>query len=613
MAFPFFSKKEAKSGDTAAAKPEESAVPKPVSAPENFDAGSVAEALLQDEHKTKPEVEIPKTEIPEQAPRDLVSEAPKKGPRTLKEKAVESEKPAEHTRQNYESFYLDLRPKFVTLPPIEEKTKINIRYPLIPPYAFAHIFWDEENKELVYFIEEPVISPAERELLELIKAGLEEMINISYIRAANTSLLIKYLEQNVQSILAELGTKVSRETYDKILYYVIRDAIGLNQIEPMMRDYYIEDIECNGDRYPLYIVHRKYANMRTNVAFREREELVNFVEKLSQKAGRYVSYARPLLDGALPDGSRVNATYTEDVTTRGPTFTIRKFTREPWTPVHLLSFGTVSAEALAYMWLAVENKANLMFIGETASGKTTFMNAVAQFIPPEARVCSIEDTRELNLMHVNWLPSVTRAGFGIPTILGTQYGEITLFDLLKETFRQAPDYVILGETRGEETYVLFQGMASGHPSFATFHAGSVETMVRRFETPPINLSPSLVSSLDIVVVVTHVKTPEKTFRRMKSFVEIISVSEEVGKVSSNSLFQWDSVNDRFIFNNKSVLLGKISERTGITVKELEKEVQTRASILTKMLEQGILDFRETSRIIKSYYKDKQGTLKQFKL
>lgn len=513
----------------------------------------------------------------------------------------------------YEAFYLDLRPKFISLPSPEQKTKINVRYPLIPPFAFAHIFLDDENKELVYFVEEPVLSPAEKELLDLLKTGLEEMINISYIRAANAGMLIKYLEQNVQSILSELGTKVSKETYTKLLYFIIRDSMGLNQIEPLMRDYYIEDIECNGDGYPVYIVHRRYANMRTNVIFKQREELVNFVEKLSQKAGRYVSYAKPLLDGALPDGSRVNATYTEDVTTRGPTFTIRKFTKEPWTPIHLLSFGTVSAEALAYLWLAVENKANLMFIGETASGKTTFLNAIAQFIPPEARVCSIEDTRELNIPHVNWLPAVTRAGFGIPTILGTQYGEITLFDLLKETFRQAPDYVILGETRGEETYVLFQGMASGHPSLATFHAGSVETMVRRFETPPINLSPSLVSSLDIVIVVTHIKTPEKSIRRMKEFVEIIDVAEEVGKVNSNTLFSWDPVNDKFIYNNKSVTLKKISDSTGFTLSELEAEIKRRASLLSKMLEKGIIDFKDTARVINSYYKDKAGTLKQFGL
>jgi len=582
LAIPFFGKRGTEAADISVAKPADTPVPKPSYRKNPQQAPLTAAAQT---------VVIPEAKAPKGKVKELAT--------TAKE-----------TEEQYEAFYIDLRPKFVNLPPLEDRTKINVRYPLIPPFAFAHIFWDDESKELVYFIEEPVMSPAEQELLELLKTGLEEMINISYIRAANAGLLIKYLEQNVQSILVELGMKVSKETYNKILYFIIRDSIGLNQVEPMMRDYYIEDVECNGDGYPIYIVHRKYANMRTNVMFRQREELVNFVEKLSQKAGRYVSYARPLLDGALPDGSRVNATYTEDITTRGPTFTIRKFTKEPWTPIHLLSFGTVNAEALAYMWLAVENKANLMFVGETASGKTTFLNAIAQFIPPEARVCSIEDTRELNIPHVNWLPAVTREGFGIPTILGTQYGEITLFDLLKETFRQAPDYVILGETRGEETYVLFQGMASGHPSFATFHAGSVETMVRRFETPPINLSPSLVSSLDIVIVVTHIKTPEKSFRRMKEFVEIIDVSEVVGKVNSNTLFSWDSIHDKFVFNDKSVMLKKISERTGVSIKEAESEVQKRAAYLSRMLEKGIVEFRDTSKMINLYYKDKAKALKQ---
>ena len=508
-------------------------------------------------------------------------------------------------------FYLDLRPKIVPLPELEDKKQINVRYPLIPPFAFAHIFWDDENKELIYNVEEPVLSAAERELLELVKIGLEEMINISFIRATKTNLLIKYLEQNIQSILTELGTKVSKETYDKIVYYIVRDSIGLDEVEPLMRDYYIEDIECNGDNFPIYIVHRKYANIRTNVEFMQRETLINFVEKLSQKAGRYVSYARPLLDGALPDGSRVNATYTDDVTTRGPTFTIRKFTRDPWSPIHLLRFKTVSAEALAFLWLSIENKANIMFIGETASGKTTFLNAISQFIPPEARICSIEDTRELNLAHINWLPAVTRAGFGLPTILGTQYGEITLFDLLRETFRQAPDYVILGETRGEETYVLFQGMASGHPSFATFHAASVETMVRRFETPPINLPASLVASLDIVIVVTHIKTPEKSYRRMKQFVEIIDVPPEIGRVNSNVLFQWDPVKDSFAYLNRSAMLKKISSRTGISERDLLIEVDRRAKILSKMLENNIIEFADVAKIINAYYKDKESVLRYF--
>ncbi len=419
----------------------------------------------------------------------------------------------------------------------------------------------------------------------------------------------------MQSILLELGIRVSEETYNKLMYYIYRNSIGLNEIEPMIRDYYIEDIECNGDGFPLYIVHRKYANLRTNVTFQERQQLIDFVEKLSQRAGRYVSYAKPLLDGTLPDGSRVNATYTEDITTRGPTFTIRKFTEEPWTPIHLIMFNTADALSVAYLWFALEHKLNIMTVGETASGKTTFMNAISQFIPPEARICSIEDTRELNLPHINWLPSVTRAGFGIPTVLGEQYGEITLFDLLRETFRQAPDYVILGETRGKETFVLFQGMASGHPSLATFHAGSVATMVKRLETPPIELPASLIESLDIVAVTTHIKTPEKSFRRMTEMVEIIEVSAGGGMegIKSNKLFEWDPAKDNFKFNGNSVVLKKVNKNTGTPISELEAEVKIRQKLLQKMADQKIAGFKEVAEIINSYYKDKKSVLKRFGL
>ncbi len=362
--------------------------------------------------------------------------------------------------QGAPEFFIDLRPRFVKLPDISVKENINIRYPLLPPYAFAHIYWDNTAKELLYSVEEVLLTDTEKELLKLIQLGLEEMINISYAYASKSDLLIKYLEKNVQSILAELGAKVSRQSYLKIMYYIYRDFVGLNEIEPMMHDFYIEDIECNGVETPIYIVHRKYQNMRTNILFPEMKRIVDFVEKLAQKTGRYVSFAKPLLDGSLPDGSRVNATYTSDVTTHGPTFTIRKFTKDPLTPVHLLGYHTASAEMFGFLWLAVENKFNIMAIGETASGKTTFLNSILQFVPPEARIVSIEDTRELNLAHENWIPAVARVGFGIPNILGKQYGEISLFDLLRETFRQNPDYVVVGEVRGKETYVLFQGMAS---------------------------------------------------------------------------------------------------------------------------------------------------------
>jgi flagellar protein FlaI len=339
--------------------------------------------------------------------------------------------------------------------------------------------------------------------------------------------------------------------------------------------------------------------------------MTDLIEKLAQKTGRYISYAKPLLDGTLPDGSRVNATYTEDITTRGPTFTIRKFTKEPWTPVHLIISKTATPESFAYLWLVIEHKFNVMVVGETASGKTSFLNCIVDFIPPEARICSIEDTRELNLAHLNWLPAVTRAGFGMPTILGTQYGEITLFDLLKETFRQNPDYVIVGEIRGKEAYVLFQGMASGHPSFSTFHAASVDTVVKRLETPPISLSPSLVEALDVVCICVHVKDQNQNIRKLKEIDEIQEVQEGLGKAKYQKVFGWNPIDDKITFSGESSVFERITKRSGKTKEELIKELKTRAELLKKMAEQNIAAFSEFNQIINDYYKNPEAVKKKF--
>ncbi len=508
-------------------------------------------------------------------------------------------------------FKIEQHREIVELPDIKERQRINVKYPLMPPYAYAHIFWDESKKELMYAVEEPQLSDSEREILRLIMLALEEMINISIVKVEKISQIIKYLEKNVQSILIELGTKVSKETYLKLMYYIFRDSVGLNRVEPLLNDYYIEDIECNGLDFPIYIVHRKYENMRSTVMFTNIQELTDFVEKLAQKCGRYVSYAKPLLDGTLPDGSRVNATYSEDVTTRGPTFTIRKFTAEPWTPVHLVGFGTTSPLVLGYLWLAIEHKMNCMVIGETASGKTTFLNAILTFIPPDARVVSIEDTRELNLNHDNWMPTVTRTGFGIPNLMGKEYGEITLFDLLRESFRQAPDYVIVGEIRGNEAFVLFQGMASGHSSFGTFHAGSVETLVRRLQTPPISLSPALIESLDIVCVMTHKKEMDKNIRRMKELVEIQEVTNT--GLNFNIPFEWDPATDKIQQKKTLSLLAKISKRTGKNVKDLAKEIELRAMLLTAMSNRKETDFKRVNDVVKEYYLDRNKVLREYKI
>jgi len=357
-------------------------------------------------------------------------------------------------------FKINLRQQIFDLPTVKDKTKLNIRYPLIAPFAYAHIFWDEKTHELVYQVEEPVLNADEQRVLAILEKGIEELINISFIAIKSSDVIIKYLEENMKVLLNEYRIKINKITFLKLMYYIYRDFVGLNEIEPFLRDYFIEDIECNGVNSSIYIVHRKYRNIRTNIIFTDLAKLTGLVEKLAQKCGKYISYASPLLDGALPDHTRINATYTQDISSKGPTFTVRKFTVEPWSPIKLMQFRTVSPEVLAYLWLLIEYESNILIIGGTGTGKTSFLNSIAFFVPPQARIVSIEDTKEINLLHENWLPSVAREGVGVTNLEGTKQGEVTLFDLLKESFRQRPDYVIVGEIRGKEAYVLFQGLSS---------------------------------------------------------------------------------------------------------------------------------------------------------
>ena len=397
----------------------------------------------------------------------------------------------------------------------------------------------------------------------------------------------------------------------KFMYYLYRDFVGLNEIEPLMRDYYVEDVECNGVGTPIYIVHRKYRNIRTNISFNSVNELSSFVEKLAQKCGKYISYATPLLDGSLPDGSRINATYTQDITSRGPSFTVRKFSKEPYSPTKMIELRTVSPEILAYLWILIEYESNILVIGGTGSGKTSFLNCLAFFIPPQSRIVSIEDTRELALIHENWLPSVSREGIGASSVFKEKQGEVTLFELLKESFRQRPDYVIVGEIRGKEAFVLFQGLSSGHPSFGTMHAENVETMIRRLETEPINLSASLVESLDAVIIMTQAKQFEKPVRKVKNVVEILKVSQSIGSAETNTPFVWDPRTDRFFYRTNSRIFDKIAVNNGVPRTKLELEFRRRSMLLMKLYTAGITNYREVQDVVNAYYKTPDNVLKKF--
>jgi flagellar protein FlaI len=503
------------------------------------------------------------------------------------------------------AIHVNLTPPIPALPRLTDKTKVDLRYSLIEPYANVHIYWDAKEGELVYEVEEPLLKPEEKKILATIENAMVELINLNVVVDKTLEKMIEYIDKTARLMIQELNLVISEEAYEKIFYYLYRDFIGFNQIDPLIKDYFIEDIECNGVGTPLYLVHRNYRNLRTNIVFKEIDELASFVEKLAQRCGRYISYAQPLLDGTLSDGSRVNATYTKDVTSRGPTFTIRKFTNVPWTPTQLLAMNTLSPEMLAYFWLLLQYKSNIMVAGGTSSGKTTLLNAIAFFIPPEARVISIEDTREINLPRENWIPAVARTSIGVGKV-----GEVDLFDLLKNSFRQNPDYVIVGEVRGKEAFVLFQGMASGHSSMSTIHADSLDTMIRRLQTPPINLSPTLVNSLDCVVIMAHALINNKHTRRLKEIVEVVNIDKD-GTALINTPFAWNPAQDVFYYKKQSKVFEKIAARYGITTVKLQEEFILRAKLLYALYKKKILGFDDMRKIVVDYYRDPKGVLKAY--
>ena len=277
-----------------------------------------------------------------------------------------------------------------------------------------------------------------------------------------------------------------------------------------------------------------------------------------------------------------------------------------------MDFKTVSPEILAYIWLAIEHKSNILVIGGTGSGKTSLLNAIAFFIPPAARIVSIEDTRELNLRHENWLPAVSREGTGLASISGEHQGEVSMFSLLKESLRQRPDYIIVGEIRGKEAFVLFQGMSTGHPSFGTMHAESVDTVVKRLIMPPINLSPAMVEALDIACIITPAIVGGKDVRRIREISEIIKVNER-GDVAINTPFVRDPAKDMFMFKTSSKVFEKIMKRTGMTWAELLKEFTNRARLLMAMYKNKIFGFAEVQDVIHQYYKTPNVVLKKFRL
>jgi flagellar protein FlaI len=471
-------------------------------------------------------------------------------------------------------------------------------YPIQEPYVYAAIIKEPETQKIRYEIIEPTLQKEEEDRLREIKRFLMEEVDVDLKEIETREKAEGYLKDKTREIVRRYHIKVQPEAVDKLVYYIIRDFLGYGRIDPLMKDHLIEDVSADGVNIPVYVWHRIYESLPTNILFKEKEELDSFIVRLAYLAGKNISIASPMLDASLPEGSRVQLTYGSEVTRRGSTFTIRRFKVDPLTISDLITFNTISSEMAAYLWYVIEHRASVIVAGGVAAGKTTMLNCLSMFIKPEMKVVSVEDTQELNLPHENWIPSVVRLGYGHEDKKG---GSITLFDLLKAAVRQRPDYIIVGEVRGEEAYTLFQAMATGHLGMSTLHAESVEAVINRLESEPMNIPKPLIAMTDVIMVVTRTEVQGKPARRASTMAELLGFDPKTKELSSEEVFRWNYKDDLFSFSGHSFILDKNAEKLGIDVEDIRRELHARKSVLEWMVHKGIRRHTEVANVIREYY------------
>ena len=398
------------------------------------------------------------------------------------------------------------------------------------------------------------------------------------------------------------STTLSPTQVAKLEYHLTCTVVGYGAIDPITHDVRVEDISCDGYDAPVFVHHTEHEQLITNVQH-AREELDNFVRRLAQEAGSGISTRRPQVDATLPDGSRAQLTLGHTVADHGTNYTIRQFADVPYTPVDLLNWGTFSLDQMAFLWLCVENDKNLIFAGGTASGKTTCLNAISLFIPSNAKIVSIEDTREVELPQRNWIASVTRPGFS-----ADDNDAIDEFDLLESALRQRPEYIIVGEVRGEEGRTAFQVMSTGHTTYTTFHADSVDEVLRRFTTDPINVSKSMFTALDLVCVQRSTRTGGQRVRRNTSITEVNRYDPENDEITVKDVFRWRADADAFEQSAESSILEQIRRERGWSRRRLEMALRRRRVVLSYLITQEITDYAAVAATLQATIRDPEAVL-----
>jgi flagellar protein FlaI len=490
-------------------------------------------------------------------------------------------------------------------PVMEPKKPDNVvKSYMIESLCGAQIIWDEASGRHRYELVEPAMSPEEKKLFddiirELHKKPRTELALMKKIGARER------IRQKFESNCNE--RHITGQLKEKILYYIERDFWGYKKIDGLLKDRNVEDISCNGYDRPVYVYIPEFESIPTNIFFNSEEELDDFAMYLVQRGGKSISAANPIQDVALPDGSRLNGTIYREVSSNGTTFSIRLASRAKGAS-ELLRRNTFSPESMAFLWLAMENKCSMAFIGGTASGKTAALNAICSFITDKNKIVTIEDTREVRMASQNWTPLVVRE---------TGESPISEFDLLVAAFRQRPEYVIIGEVRTPEgARAAIHGINSGHTVMMTFHADTSQNFFNRIMNEPFNISPFTASSLSICVNLSMVTVPsgasEIKVRRCKSICEVCGVKED-GNMDITPLFEWDAVSDRLVMpDRRSKILEKIKDDRGWGDERLIEELTSRAAVLRWIGENSIVSDDKIRELVEKFRKDRIALLSMIK-
>jgi flagellar protein FlaI len=477
-------------------------------------------------------------------------------------------------------------------------SKLIEKYPLKAPFSYVNIIQNQDTGSISYQVDETKLNQSEQviynQLYRLIEENLDSPENIEK-DFGFISFVNKILKENEKLFQDQPLTSI-----EKVKYYLGRNIDGFGDIDPIMQDPNIEDVSCSGINTPIYVWHRKYDSIPCNVSF-EDVKLNSFVSRIVFRAGKHISSAYPITDLALQGNHRISVLYQKEVTPKGTSFTIRKFKQDPYSVVDLISFGTIDVDIAAYLWMLMEAKMSIMVIGSTGSGKTTFLNAITGLVDPDNKIFSVEDVSEINIKHENWFSLVTRTGFG-----NSAEGEIGLYDLIKSGVRHRPDYIVVGEIRGSEAYVMFQAMATGHGGLCTMHADSLESASKRLQQKPMDIPASYMALMNCVIVIRRVKGEDGKGTRRAVIIQELKTA-----IDYHAAFKWDPKSDYFDSQlMESEILKRISEQSGKNIDEILDELEKRKIVLKWLVQRGVRAYDKVAEIVGKYYRDPESLMKK---